>query len=49
MVTQLKGKKVIVTGGAMGIGLAVCKRLIAEGCDVTILHSDVNAKQKILR
>ena len=33
---QLKGKKVIVTGGAMGIGLAVCKRLAAEGCDLTI-------------
>jgi len=33
---QLKGKKAIVTGGAMGIGLAVCKRLAAEGCDLTI-------------
>jgi NAD(P)-dependent dehydrogenase (short-subunit alcohol dehydrogenase family) len=32
----LQGKKVIVTGGAMGIGLATCRRLIKEGCDVTI-------------
>ena len=33
---QLDGKKVIVTGGAMGIGLATCRRLVREGCDVTI-------------
>jgi len=33
---QLQGKKVIVTGGAMGIGLATCRRLVREGCDVTI-------------
>ncbi len=33
---HLKGKKAIVTGGAMGIGLAVCKRLVTEGCDVTL-------------
>jgi all-trans-retinol dehydrogenase (NAD+) len=32
----LQGKKVIVTGGAMGIGLATCRRLIKEGCVVTI-------------
>ena len=32
----LQGKKVIVTGGAMGIGLATCRRLIKEGCDVTM-------------
>ena len=32
----LQGKKVIVTGGAMGIGLATCHRLVREGCDVTI-------------
>jgi all-trans-retinol dehydrogenase (NAD+) len=34
--TKLQGKKAVVTGGAMGIGLATCKRLIREGCDVTI-------------
>jgi len=33
---QLQAKKVIVTGGAMGIGLATCRRLVREGCDVTI-------------
>jgi len=34
--TELLGKKAIVTGGAMGIGLATCRRLVREGCDVTI-------------
>jgi all-trans-retinol dehydrogenase (NAD+) len=33
---DLRGKKAIVTGGAMGIGLATAKRLVKEGCDVTI-------------
>ncbi len=33
---ELSGKKAIVTGGAMGIGLATCKRLLKEQCDVTI-------------
>lgn len=33
---RLKGKKAIVTGGAMGIGFDVCRRLLAEGCEVTI-------------
>jgi len=34
--TELHGKKAIVTGGALGIGLATCRRLVREGCDVTI-------------
>ena len=33
---DLKSKCAIVTGGAMGIGLATAKRLIKEGCSVTI-------------
>ena len=37
---NLKGKTAIVTGGAMGIGLATSKRLVKEGCIVTIW--DVN-------
>ncbi len=34
--TQLKGKKAVVTGGALGIGLATTRRLLEKGCDVTI-------------
>lgn len=33
---KLKGKSAVVTGGAMGIGLATTKRLLSEGCQVTI-------------
>ena len=33
---DLRGKKAVVTGSAMGFGLATCKRLVREGCDVTI-------------
>ena len=32
----LKGKRVVLTGGAMGIGQATCRRLIKEGCELTI-------------
>ena len=33
---KLKDKCVIVTGGAMGIGLATVRRLLREGCIVTV-------------
>ena len=38
---DLKGRGAVVTGGAMGIGLATSKRLVREGCAVTIW--DLNA------
>lgn len=34
---QLKGKKVLVTGGSKGIGLAIAKEFIREGASVGIL------------
>jgi all-trans-retinol dehydrogenase (NAD+) len=40
---NLRGKKAIVTGGAMGFGLATCKRLVREGCDVTIWELNESA------
>jgi all-trans-retinol dehydrogenase (NAD+) len=39
---DLKGKGAVVTGGAMGIGLATSKRLVKEGCAVTVW--DLNAE-----
>lgn len=33
---SLRGKHVVVTGGSGGIGLAIAKRYLDEGCDVTI-------------
>jgi all-trans-retinol dehydrogenase (NAD+) len=38
---DLRGKGAVVTGGAMGIGLATSRRLVREGCAVTLW--DLNA------
>lgn len=45
---HLNGKRAVVTGGAMGIGLATCRRLLREGCAVTIwdLNADALAEAK---
>jgi 3-hydroxybutyrate dehydrogenase len=40
MTTTLDGRRVLVTGGASGIGLACARRLAAEGAEVTV--ADVN-------
>ena len=39
---ELEGKKVLVTGGAQGLGEAICLRLAQEGCDVLI--ADINGE-----
>jgi sorbitol-6-phosphate 2-dehydrogenase len=38
--STLEGKKAIVTGGAQGLGEAICIRLAQEGCDIVI--GDIN-------
>lgn len=40
---NLAGKSAIVTGGAMGIGLAICRRLVEAGARVLI--ADINAPE----
>ena len=42
---ELKDKCAIVTGGAMGIGLATSKRLLKEGVIVTIWDLNRNRSQ----
>ncbi len=36
----LKGRKVLITGGSQGIGLACARGFLAEGCDVAIAARD---------
>ncbi|MFC1513787.1 SDR family NAD(P)-dependent oxidoreductase [candidate division KSB1 bacterium] len=43
----LKGKRVLITGGASGIGAATAKRFIDEGSEVIILDCDKGACEKI--
>lgn len=40
---QLEGRVAIVTGGAQGLGEAICYRLAAEGCHVVV--ADLRAEQ----
>jgi NAD(P)-dependent dehydrogenase (short-subunit alcohol dehydrogenase family) len=40
MYDDLKGQRVVITGGASGIGSATAKRFIDEGCKVVVLDSN---------
>lgn len=48
MYDDLKGKRVVVTGGASGIGYATSKRFIAEGSKVVILDCNQEALDRAL-
>jgi NAD(P)-dependent dehydrogenase (short-subunit alcohol dehydrogenase family) len=43
MYDDLKDKRVVVTGGASGIGLATARRFVKESCQVVILDSNREA------
>ena len=42
----LKGKVAVVTGGSVGIGLAIAEGLAAEGVDVVIAARGVRARPR---
>ena len=46
MYDDLKDKRVVVTGGASGIGLATARRFVSERCQVVILDSNQEALNK---
>ena len=43
----LKGKNVLVTGGASGIGQATAARFLKEECDVCVLDSSAEARARV--
>jgi NAD(P)-dependent dehydrogenase (short-subunit alcohol dehydrogenase family) len=43
----LKGRRVLVTGGASGIGAATAARFLEEGAQVVVLDRDAAARQRI--
>jgi 3-oxoacyl-[acyl-carrier protein] reductase len=46
---KLVGKRALVTAGAQGIGLAVTRRLLREGCDVFVhFHRSVDAASALM-
>jgi 2-hydroxycyclohexanecarboxyl-CoA dehydrogenase len=44
---RLEGRKALVTGGASGIGAAVCARLAAEGAEVWVGDIDVEGAERV--
>jgi meso-butanediol dehydrogenase/(S,S)-butanediol dehydrogenase/diacetyl reductase len=48
-VRGLKARRILVTGGASGIGAATASRFLEEGSVVCVLDRDASARQKIVR
>src|SRR5437588_12539280 len=44
---SLRGKRVLITGGASGIGAATAARFLQEGSAVCVLDRDAKGRQRI--
>lgn len=44
---KLQGKVALVTGGAQGLGAALCERLAREGCGVVVVDLNAEGAQKL--
>lgn len=44
---RLKGRRVLITGGASGIGAATAERFLSEGATVCILDSNSSACERM--
>jgi len=47
-VRGLQAKRVLITGGASGIGAATAARFLDEGCVVCVIDRDADARRKIM-
>ena len=45
----LKGRRVLITGGASGIGAATAARFIEEGASVSVMDRDPKAREEITK
>lgn len=45
----LQAKRVLITGGASGIGAATAARFLDEGCVVCVIDRDADARRKIMQ
>ena len=47
--SRLAGKLAIVTGGARGLGEAICRRFVAEGCKVVVMDVDAETGASLVK
>lgn len=46
---SLKGKRILITGGSAGIGLAIAKKCLSEGARVVITGRDASKLERVLQ